>query len=235
MLVGAGPNDAGSAVRIQRCWRGTVARSAWTELLLNSTIATLPSTAGGSPESMAATTLLSLEEARAMAQEAAREADVDLTSPSSCASTSFAAIPSRASLAESSDGNGAADKHGAVSSPDAAASEAGRLKSALARDDGDGDASAGALQFTSEMAEGMSHRELRELMGVLTRLTVNRNNVLVELLQKRDELLHERECREQLLQQLLAQVDSSRGLREKSGPRRGASSAAAVRGRRGGP
>jgi hypothetical protein len=58
--------------------------------------------------------------------------------------------------------------------------------------------------------------------------------VLVDVLQKRDELLHERECREQLVQQLLAQVNSSRALRDKSGSgsRRGLSSM--VRGRRGG-
>lgn len=240
--------DASCAVRIQRCWRGLVARRAWIDLLLNSMIAMLPSTTDGSLDSMAdawerpdrscSSQSLSLEEARAMAQEAARETDGDLCSPSSCSRTASEAVPAGALLAGNSDGKGAAkaDRHGAVSSDDPAASEAGRLECVLARDDGYRETSAGALQFTSEMAEGMSHRELRELMGVLTRLTVNRNNVLVDLLQKRDELLQERECREQLVQQLLAQMDNSRALRDGSRSRRGVSSSAAsmVRGRRGG-
>ena len=54
---------------------------------------------------------------------------------------------------------------------------------------------------------------LRELAAVLGRLSAARNKLLVTQLEKRDELLHEREHRQTLVEQLLLQVDRSRSLR----------------------
>ena len=54
---------------------------------------------------------------------------------------------------------------------------------------------------------------LRELAAVLGRLSAARNKLLATQLEKRDELLHEREHRQTLVEQLLLQVDRSRSLR----------------------
>ena len=83
---------------------------------------------------------------------------------------------------------------------------------------GDGMGSAGAsagedLRFTEELAADMSVEALRELAAVLGRLSAARNKLLVTQLEKRDELLHEREHRQTLVEQLLLQVDRSRSLR----------------------
>lgn len=79
---------------------------------------------------------------------------------------------------------------------------------------GDGAArdEANALEFTAAMAEEMSFSNLKELAAVLSRIIASRNRYLVTLLEKRDELEHERLYRETLVQQLLTQVNRSRGL-----------------------
>lgn len=176
------------ATRIQRLWRGVLGRRAWTELLLASALDVLqrPSkdeldlevapqrhthrhTSSPSP---------TLEEAREMAREAAGS----MRSPGP-------ATGARADAADDVGAGAAADRHSTGSGdslrtpPDAArhAEDACRTSALL-----------GERQFTAEMASEMSIDELRELMGVLSRLTVNRNGVLISLLQKRDDLLHEK-------------------------------------------
>ena len=57
--------------------------------------------------------------------------------------------------------------------------------------------------------------DLRDLRAVLTRLVAARNKLLAEEMQRRDELLHERAHRQQLIEQLLTQVDRSRRLKER--------------------
>ena len=63
------------------------------------------------------------------------------------------------------------------------------------------------------MAGEMTLDALKELAKVLQRLIHERNAALIDLLQHRDELLHERAYRQSLVEQLLQQVDRSRGLR----------------------
>ena len=72
---------------------------------------------------------------------------------------------------------------------------------------------ADALEFTEAMAGEMTLDALKELSQVLQRLIHERNSALIDLLQHRDELLHERAYRQSLVEQLLQQVDRSRGLR----------------------
>ena len=72
---------------------------------------------------------------------------------------------------------------------------------------------ADALEFTEAMAGEMTLDALKELSQVLQRLIHERNAALIDLLQHRDELLHERAYRQSLVEQLLQQVDRSRGLR----------------------
>ena len=71
------------------------------------------------------------------------------------------------------------------------------------------------LEFTEEMAAGMNLEALRQLSAILSRLIVSRNKTLVALVERHDELEHERSYREQLVEQLLQQVGQSRGLRTK--------------------
>lgn len=78
-------------------------------------------------------------------------------------------------------------------------------------------------EFNEEMAAGMSVETLQELVGVLTRMVVARNNELISLLQRRDELSNEREYRQAMIAQLLKQVSKSRhvkGFQLGSAPRR---------------
>ena len=70
------------------------------------------------------------------------------------------------------------------------------------------------LQFTEELAANMSNDALRDLASVLGRLSATRNKVLLQLAEKRAELLHEKEQRQTLVEQLLQQVDKSRGVRK---------------------
>jgi len=206
------------ALRIQQAWRSVLARRVWTELLIRGTLAQ-----NRSSEATAAAELLdgpaaiadaaaqqgparqpspspSLEEARAMAQGAAGNVRAGSGSDGGHAEcTSLADAAGRGARSPSADPGGMA-RGGAVPRSEALA-------------EADSEVDAGELQFTAETAKGMGIEALRELMSVLTRLTVNRNEALVALLQKRDELLHERQYREQLVQQLLAQVDNSRALR----------------------
>ena len=81
---------------------------------------------------------------------------------------------------------------------------AAAIAAASAEDDG-----AASLEFTAEMAEHMSVAALRELKGVLTRLIATRNKDLVGLLERRDELTHERDFRQATVAALVAQVDRS--------------------------
>ena len=60
--------------------------------------------------------------------------------------------------------------------------------------------------FTPEMAAGMSLDDLRELRTMLSRVTSIRKNALAATEEKRDELLRERSCRAQLIEQLLSQA-----------------------------
>ena len=60
--------------------------------------------------------------------------------------------------------------------------------------------------FTPEMAAGMSLDDLRELRTMLSRVTSIRTNALAATEEKRDELLRERSCRAQLIEQLLSQA-----------------------------
>ena len=64
---------------------------------------------------------------------------------------------------------------------------------------------------------GMSIDALHELVGVLTRIIATRNGELVGLLERRDELEHEREYRENMVAQLVSQVDKSRSVKSKGG------------------
>ena len=70
------------------------------------------------------------------------------------------------------------------------------------------------LEFTEEMAESMSIDALRELAGVLTRIIATRNNDLITLQLRRDELRHERNYRQATVKALVAQVDRSQYVRE---------------------
>ena len=76
------------------------------------------------------------------------------------------------------------------------------------------------LQFTEELAANMSNDALRDLASVLGRLSATRNKVLLQLAEKRAELLHEKEQRQTLVEQLLQQVDKSRGVRKAKPARR---------------
>ena len=73
---------------------------------------------------------------------------------------------------------------------------------------GDGSSTSG-FEFTEEMAESMSTDALRELCAVLTRIICSRNKELVGLLERRDELRHERDYREKTVTALVAQVKRS--------------------------
>eukprot|EP00967_Tisochrysis_lutea_P025252 scaffold29082_cov40-Tisochrysis_lutea.AAC.1 len=229
-------SEAAHAVRLQKCWRGARARRVWTDLLLQSTVAALQSTSSStlgtgdddteqlqyrSCSAVLSSASLdegpSLEEARAMAQEAARSAmhGMNGSSPHSCdpaqrpCDRSVPAVELPCGSCDRSD-----NALSPCEQPEEASSNTGGPTSVFVPQE-EPDTGVGALHFTAESAKGMSLKELRELMGVLMRLTINRNAVLVDLLQKRDELLHEREYREQLVQQLLAQVNNSQALRGK--------------------
>ena len=70
------------------------------------------------------------------------------------------------------------------------------------------------LQFSDELAATMSTEALRDLASVLGRLSATRTKVLTSLVEKRDELRHERSQRQALVEQLVMQVDRSRSLRK---------------------
>ena len=72
------------------------------------------------------------------------------------------------------------------------------------------------LQFTEELAADLGVEALRELASVLGRLSASRNKLLASLVERRGELMHEREQRQTMVEQLLIQVDRSRSLRSKS-------------------
>ena len=74
------------------------------------------------------------------------------------------------------------------------------------------------LQFSDELASTMSTEALRDLASLLGRLSATRTKVLTSLVEKRDELRHERSQRETLVEQLLMQVDRSRSLRKVKAP-----------------
>ena len=52
---------------------------------------------------------------------------------------------------------------------------------------------------------------------MLTRIIATRNNELVTLLERRDELEHERDYRGRMVAQLVTQVDKSRSVRKPNG------------------
>lgn len=104
---------------------------------------------------------------------------------------------------------------GAASSTPAALAHLGKL-GALGSSLEGVPAAAEDLQFTEELAADMGVEALRELASVLGRLSASRNKLLVSLVERRDELLHEREQRQTMVEQLLMQVDRSRSLRSKS-------------------
>lgn len=87
---------------------------------------------------------------------------------------------------------------------------------------------ASGLEFTEEMAENMSLEALRELSGVLTRIIGTRNKELVTLLERRDELRHERDFRQATVTALVAQVDRSQFVREEA-KRKAAATSGGVR------
>ena len=74
------------------------------------------------------------------------------------------------------------------------------------------------LQFSDELAATMSTEALRDLASVLGRLSATRTKVLTSLVEKRDELRHERSQRQALVEQLVMQVDRSRSLRKVKAP-----------------
>lgn len=78
------------------------------------------------------------------------------------------------------------------------------LAAAAAEDD-----STPGLEFTAEMAEGMSMEALREMATVLARIITTRNKELVSLVERQDELRHERDFRQATVSALVAQVDKS--------------------------
>jgi len=84
----------------------------------------------------------------------------------------------------------------------------------VAADEAEDDGRTG-LEFTAEMAESMSAEALRELSAVLSRIIATRNNELVALLERRDELSHERDFRQATVTALVAQVDRSQFVRHK--------------------
>lgn len=104
---------------------------------------------------------------------------------------------------------------GAASSTPAALAHLGRLGALGSNPEGVPTA-AEDLQFTEELAADMGVEALRELASVLGRLSASRNKLLGSLVERRDELLHEREQRQTMVEQLLMQVDRSRSLRSKS-------------------
>ena len=104
---------------------------------------------------------------------------------------------------------------GAASSTPAALAHLGKLGALGSNPEGVPTA-AEDLQFTEELAADMGVEALRELASVLGRLSASRNKLLGSLVERRDELLHEREQRQTMVEQLLMQVDRSRSLRSKS-------------------
>ena len=74
------------------------------------------------------------------------------------------------------------------------------------------------LQLSDELASTMSTEALRDLASVLGRLSATRTKVLTSLVERRDELRHERAQRQTLVEQLLMQVDRSRRLRKVKAP-----------------
>ena len=91
-------------------------------------------------------------------------------------------------------------------------------------DGGDGHASSD-LEFTEEMADSMSLDALRDLARVLTRVIGTRNKELITLQERRDELRHERDLRQNTVNSLIAQVDRSQFVKEErkkaaKGPRK---------------
>ena len=73
-------------------------------------------------------------------------------------------------------------------------------------------------EFSDELAATMSTEALRDLASVLGRLSATRTKVLTSLVEKRDELRHERSQRQALVEQLVMQVDRSRSLRKVKAP-----------------
>jgi len=76
------------------------------------------------------------------------------------------------------------------------------------------DSSATGLEFTAEIAAGMSLQALRELSVVLSHIISTRNKELVTLLERRDELTHERGFRQATVTALVAQVGKSQYVRD---------------------
>ncbi|KAL1518891.1 hypothetical protein AB1Y20_003166 [Prymnesium parvum] len=72
-------------------------------------------------------------------------------------------------------------------------------------------------EVNEEVVANMMLPELHELVNVLTRIIVTRNKELVSLLERRDELEHERDFRGKMVEQLVTQVDKSRSVRKPSG------------------
>ena len=72
------------------------------------------------------------------------------------------------------------------------------------------DSNAPGLEFTAETASTMSLEALRELASVLTHIIGTRNRELISLVERHDELEHERDYRQATVAALVAQVDKSK-------------------------
>ena len=70
------------------------------------------------------------------------------------------------------------------------------------------------LEFSEQMAESMTLDQLKDLSRVLMRIIQKRNEELVSLQLRRDELTHERDFRRATVDALIRQVDKSQYVKE---------------------
>ena len=237
--------DVCPAVVVQRIWRGVCARRHFTELLFVTLQEQLredlnelgvPAAAPVAPSRRRALTP-SLEEAQEEANisqffhpnggvphdpllrtqgSSSYNAIQPAVPTEQYASCAGAQSPQRDASASANGGHSRAGSSGAV--PSALLRGDSGNTSESARTDAE---DAEDLQFSDELASTMSNEALRDLASVLGRVSATRNKALMSLVEKRDELRHERSQRQMLVEQLLMQVDRSRSLRKvKPGSRR---------------